>query len=202
MNFQTLIIDCSLEEYKQYGKDTDSNSNRHRVRRNAFTFVESTLRMGHLSLWTDSAFLPLIPNCLLLDKKQCCKKTCKRSSKCLSDKLRRWHFLPFVDSIAFFPLYCCAGWGYIVASANVVTVYQLYHIWIHPFHHYSLSPSPRFMEEFQQVSFFHLHACVHIFAPYSLSYPLSPPPSPSHWCQPSSLGRTCSALLVSDFAEE
>jgi hypothetical protein len=197
-----LIIDCSLEEYKQYGEDTDSNSNRHRVRRNAFTFVESSLRMGHLSLWTDSAFLPLIPNCLLLDKKQCCKKTCKRSSKCLSDTLRRWHFLPFVDSIAFFPLYCCAGWVYIVASANVVTVYQLYHIWIHPFHRYSLSPSPRFMEEFQQVSFFHLHACVHSFAPYSLSYPLSPPPSPSHWCQPSSLGRTCSALLVSDFAEE
>jgi hypothetical protein len=40
------------------------------------------------------------------------------------------------------------------------------------------------------------------FAPYSLSYPLSPPPLPSHWFQPSSLGRTCSDLLFFDFAEK
>jgi hypothetical protein len=202
MNFQTLIIDCSVEAYKQYGKDSVILTDTELGGMSSHS-LKALWGWGIVPLvWTDSAFLPLIPNCLLLDKKQCCKKTCKRSSKCLSDKLRRWHFLPFVDSIAFFPLYCCAGWGYIVASANVVSVYQLYHIWIHPFHRYSLSPSPRFMEEFQQVSFFHLHACVHSFAPYSLSYPLSPPPSPSHWCQPSSLGRTCSALLVSDFAEE
>jgi hypothetical protein len=38
------------------------------------------------------------------------------------------------------------------------------------------------------------------------THPLSSPPLPSlpssHWCQPSTLGRTCSALLFSDFAEE
>jgi hypothetical protein len=40
------------------------------------------------------------------------------------------------------------------------------------------------------------------FAPYSPSYPFSPSPPLSHGCQPSSLGRTCSALLFSDFVEE
>jgi hypothetical protein len=40
------------------------------------------------------------------------------------------------------------------------------------------------------------------FALFSLSYPLSPPPAPSYWCQPYSLGRTFSALLFSSFAEE
>jgi hypothetical protein len=28
----------------------------------------------------------------------------------------------------FFSLYCCAGWGYIVAFTNVLTIYQIYHI--------------------------------------------------------------------------
>jgi hypothetical protein len=43
---------------------------------------------------------------------------------------------------------------------------------------------------------------MHFFAPYSLSYPLSPTPPLSHWCQSSLQGRTWSALLFSDFVEE
>jgi hypothetical protein len=38
-------------------------------------------------------------------------------------------------------LYCCAGWGYIVAFTKVLKIYQIYHIWIHPLH-YSPLPSP------------------------------------------------------------
>jgi hypothetical protein len=30
--------------------------------------------------------------------------------------------------------YCCAGWGYIAALTKVLTMYQIYHTWIHPFH--------------------------------------------------------------------
>jgi hypothetical protein len=29
--------------------------------------------------------------------------------------------------------YHCAGWGYIVAFTKVLTMYQIYHTWIHPF---------------------------------------------------------------------
>jgi hypothetical protein len=59
-----------------------------------------------------------------------------------------------------------------------------------------------FMEQFQQVSFLHLHAFVHIF----LHCIHSPTPFPYHLPlpqrQPSPRGRTCSVLLFSDFAEE
>jgi hypothetical protein len=52
---------------------------------------------------------------------------------------------------------------------------------------------------------YHFCICMHVytfFALYSLSYSFSWPPPLSHWCQHSSLGRTCSALLLSDFAEK
>jgi hypothetical protein len=40
----------------------------------------------------------------------------------------------------FIYFYCCAGWGYIVAFTKVLTIYQIYHTWIHPLHHSPLSP--------------------------------------------------------------
>jgi hypothetical protein len=39
-----------------------------------------------------------------------------------------------------FFLYCCAEWGYIVAFTKVLTMYQLYRTWIHPFYHFPLFP--------------------------------------------------------------
>jgi hypothetical protein len=50
---------------------------------------------------------------------------------------------------------------------------------------FSFIPPPLIAGIIQQVSVFHLHACCTFFAPYSPSYPLSPPPTPSTWCQPS-----------------
>jgi hypothetical protein len=41
-----------------------------------------------------------------------------------------------------------------------------------------------------------------VFAPYSPSYPLCPPPTPFHWFQPTPPNRTCSTLLLSNFEEE
>jgi hypothetical protein len=43
-----------------------------------------------------------------------------------------------------------------------------------------------------------LHACVHNFCNIFTLLP----PLPSNWCHHSSLGRTCSSLPLSDFAEE
>jgi hypothetical protein len=57
--------------------------------------------------------------------------------------------------------YCCAGWGYIVTFTKVLTIYQICCTWIHPLNYSPLSSLPPFLEEFQQVSFFHLHTCVH-----------------------------------------
>jgi hypothetical protein len=34
----------------------------------------------------------------------------------------------------------CAEWGYTVACTKVLTIYQVYHTWIHPLHHSFLSP--------------------------------------------------------------
>jgi hypothetical protein len=41
-----------------------------------------------------------------------------------------------------FPLlfYCCAGWGYTVTFIKVLTIYQIYHSWIHHLHHCPFSP--------------------------------------------------------------
>jgi hypothetical protein len=37
-------------------------------------------------------------------------------------------------------------WGYIVAFMKVLTIYQIYHTWIHPLHHSPLSLLPPFLE--------------------------------------------------------
>jgi hypothetical protein len=56
-----------------------------------------------------------------------------------------------------------------------------------PFSFIPLSP---FLEQFQQVSFFHLHTFMHRYALYSPSHALSPPPPCSHWHQHPTPGRT------------
>jgi hypothetical protein len=38
--------------------------------------------------------------------------------------------------------YCCAGWWYIVALSKVLTIHQIYDIWIHPLYHSPFTPSP------------------------------------------------------------
>jgi hypothetical protein len=64
---------------------------------------------------------------------------------------------------------------------------------------------PWFLEEFQQVSFLHLHTLTY-FCNVLILLPLSLPPAPSHWCQlfPCWIGseQDYSTLLFSDFEEE
>jgi hypothetical protein len=47
------------------------------------------------------------------------------------------------DLYFFFLFYYCAEWGYIVAFIKVLTMYQIYHTWIHPLHWSPLSPALR-----------------------------------------------------------
>jgi hypothetical protein len=62
--------------------------------------------------------------------------------------------------------------------------------------------SPDSWNSFNRYRFYIYMHVYTFFAPHSFSYPLSPPLPPLHWWQPSSLGRTCSTVLFSDFAEE
>jgi hypothetical protein len=118
----------------------------------------------------------------------------------------------FIAFTFTFSLDYCARWGYTVAFAQVlfliiifIRLYLLYgrgdlHRFLQCINciilEFTLSTASfypfllRIMNKFQQVSFLHLHAYVHIFALYSPSYPLSPPP-PTHtgvksstWAEP------------------
>jgi hypothetical protein len=62
---------------------------------------------------------------------------CKNNEKCLPYILKRLFLMVFL-----FFYYCCAEWGYIVAFIKVLTMYQIYHTWIHPLHRSPLLPSP------------------------------------------------------------
>jgi hypothetical protein len=97
----------------------------------------------------------------------------------------------------FFFFYCCAGWGYIVAFTKVITMYLISHTWI--------PPSTAVLHSCNNFNNYHFCIYIHVytfFAPYSSSYPCSLPPLSSHWCQPFCQGRTCSALLFSNFVKE
>jgi hypothetical protein len=77
--------------------------------------------------------------------------------------------------------------------------YQIYHTWIHLLHHSPLSPTPPHLRNsFNRYLFsvyFHLYT---VFAPYSPSFTISPPPSPSGWYQTPQTGPipfSCSPIL-------
>jgi hypothetical protein len=93
----------------------------------------------------------------------------------------------------------CAEWRYIVAFTEVLTIYQIYHTWIHPFHHFPLHP-PHSWNSFNR---YHFSIYIHVytvFAIYSPSHTLSLPPPPPTGTSPP--GRTCSTLLFSNFVKE
>jgi hypothetical protein len=67
-----------------------------------------------------------------------------------------------------------------------------------------LPPSPPFLEYFQQVSFFHLHTCVHsICTIFTFLYPFpTSSPLPMGTDPTSAPDRTCSTLLFSNFVKK
>jgi hypothetical protein len=60
----------------------------------------------------------------------------------------------------FWKLFYFIVLGCIVAFTKVLTIYQIYHSWIHPLHH-SLSLPPPIPRIVSTVSFFHLRTWVH-----------------------------------------
>jgi hypothetical protein len=61
---------------------------------------------------------------------------------------------------------CCPGWGYIVAFAKVLTLYQIYHTGIHPLHCSPLCP----LHSWNSLNRYHFCIYIHvytIFVPYS-----------------------------------
>jgi hypothetical protein len=87
-------------------------------------------------------------------------------------------------------------WGYIVPFTKVLVIY---HNWIHPsiILPYLLSP---FLEQFQQVSFFHFHTWAHNIPTTFTSYTLSLyPPPPTGTSFPD---RTWFTFLFSIFKED
>jgi hypothetical protein len=87
--------------------------------------------------------------------------------------------LKIVRMILFILFYSCARWWYTVTFTKVLTIYQIYHTWIYPFHHFPLS-SPHSWMSFNSNHFtIYIHVYT-VFVPYS---PL-PPSSTSHWYPP------------------
>jgi hypothetical protein len=104
---------------------------------------------------------------------------------CISISSNTYHFFLVktfkILSFSFF-FYCCAGWGYIVAFRKVLTIYQIYHSWIHPLYHFPLSLfSHQFWNSFNRFHFstyvctqylHHIHP--HTPFPHFLPLPLVP----------------------------
>jgi hypothetical protein len=79
-------------------------------------------------------------------------------------------------------VYCCAGWGYIVAFTKVLTVYQIYHAQVHSLHLSPLlfpPPIPGMVSA--GIIFAFTYICTqflyHIHSPTPLSLPWAHPPS-------------------------
>jgi hypothetical protein len=97
---------------------------------------------------------------------------------------------------------CCTGWECIVVFTKVLTMHQIYHVWIHPFYYFPLSPSPAIpiiVSEGIIFAFIYMCAqflnCIHSPTPFPATPLPLVPPFP-HTC------RTSSTLLFSNCVEE
>jgi hypothetical protein len=84
-----------------------------------------------------------------------------------------------------FFLYCCALGGYIVAFIKLLTIYKLYHIWIHPFPLLPfISPSPESWHSFNRSHLAFTSIYTHFLHHIHSANLLSPPPPLSHDVNP------------------
>jgi hypothetical protein len=93
------------------------------------------------------------------------------------------HYQYFTPFSKYF-YYCCAGWRYTVVFIKVLTMYQIYHTWIHSLP-YSLSssiPSPWTVSS--GIIFAFAYMCIHYLHHIHPPTPFpSLPPPPSQQCQ-------------------
>jgi hypothetical protein len=87
-------------------------------------------------------------------------------------------------------------WGKL-AFTKVLTIYQVYHTWIHSLHHSPLPPSP-IPGTVSTGLILHLHTCILSIALYSISYTLSlyPPPPLVPTPQSRPVMASCSLILL------
>jgi hypothetical protein len=79
----------------------------------------------------------------------------------------------------FYCYYCCARLGYICSITKVLTIYQIYHTWIHLLHHCLSSHLPNSWNSFNRY-----HFCIYIHV-YTLLHDIYPPtPFPHHFTPP------------------
>jgi hypothetical protein len=89
------------------------------------------------------------------------------------NKLQQTQWLNLFVFIFF--LYC-AVWEYIVAFTKVLTMYQLYHVWIHPFHCSQSSPYPHSWNSYNRY-----HYCIYMHVVHLFLHCIHPPtPFPCH----------------------
>jgi hypothetical protein len=98
----------------------------------------------------------------------------------------------FKKIIYYYFYYCCAGCGCIIVFTKVLTMYQIYHTWIHHLSCCLSSSLPWLWNSFNR---YHFSICIHVwtlFVPYSSSYlfPCHLPPSTN--TTPPTPWRTCS----------
>jgi hypothetical protein len=79
-----------------------------------------------------------------------------------------WVLSSKIICISHFFLYCFAGWRNIVAFTKVLTMYQIYHTWIHPLHHAPLPPSSHFWNSFNR---YHFCICIHVYTFFVPPFP-------------------------------
>jgi hypothetical protein len=111
--------------------------------------------------------------------------------------------LTIVKLITIFHFFIVVVWGYIVAFIKVLTIYQIYHRWIHTLHHSPLFPYPLIS---RMVSTSIIFPLTSICTSY-LHYIHPPMPFPHlllalTGTNPPTPVRTCSTLLFSDFVKE
>jgi hypothetical protein len=75
----------------------------------------------------------------------------------------------FIFHLTLFFLLLC--WRYILIFTKVLTIYQKYHIWIHPLHHSPLSSLPHSWNSFSRSHFSSSIRGYTVFIPYSPKKP-------------------------------
>jgi hypothetical protein len=76
------------------------------------------------------------------------------------DEFKSNGVIDLLEEILFL-LHCCAEWGYIMAFTKVLTMYQIYRIWIHRLHSSYLSSCP--LNSWDSFNTYHFFICICVY---------------------------------------
>jgi hypothetical protein len=155
-----------------------------------FDYCSSFLRtFPHLALETLSLPSSLWPDCPGNRNWYCATPTQNLLTPfCITQDKSSCHFLSTLFILFF--LWCCAGWGYIVAFTQVVTMYQIYHTWIHLLNHSPSFPPLPHLDSWSNFNRYRFCIDLHVYTfscTIFILLLLFTNTSPAHCCQPSPL---------------